>query len=297
MPFACSGTYTAPHRHPSQPFLSLPLYPIFFHLHNPHDDDKIVLPCLERTFQAITSSPLPSLSPMTIGSGAGLSLVFPLPFPFASPICFDFVFSFVFVLPGEGEGGFVKLLTLRKVGRRLGGDAFLRSAAAGMGGGRSGASSTSLALEDSWCHISSSSSGSASASAGSSSLSSSSSIAAPALASPPSFCASPLRLRVRGILNRARTSFLPRMRRLSSCTRSCHCRVVEQEGQEPDVGRMDGVVVESVSFFSVSRKWVARQVRCVALLQDGEGQTRVLAPDSGSADEQIVQAWVVARSD
>lgn len=72
---------------------------------------------------------------------------------------------------------------------------------------------------------------------------------------------------------------------------------MEQEGQEPDVGRMDDVVVESVSFFSVSRRCVARQVRCVVLLQDGERQTRVLAPDSGIADEQIVQAWGVARSD
>lgn len=289
MPFACSGTYTAPQRQPSHTFLLFPLYPIFFHLHLPRDDDKIVLSCLERTFQAITSSPLPSLSPMTIGSGAGLSLAFPFPFPLALAECL--VRVFVFVLPGEGEDGFVKLLTLRNVGRRLGGDAFSRSAAAEMGGGgRSGASSTSLALEDSRCQISSSSSGSASSSGGSSSLSSSSSsIAAPALASPPSFCASPLRLRVRGTLNKARISFSPRMRRLSSCTRSCHWRGVEQEGQDPAVGRMEGVVVLDFSFFSVSRKCVARQVRCVALLQDGEGQTRVLAPDSGSVDEQIVQ--------
>lgn len=71
---------------------------------------------------------------------------------------------------------------------------------------------------------------------------------------------------------------------------------MEQDGHEPAVGRMEVVVVEDFSFFSSSRKCVARHIRCVALLQACEGQTRVLAPDSGRADEQMVQAWAVVRS-
>ena len=77
---------------------------------------------------------------------------------------------------------------------------------------------------------------------------------------------------------------------------------MEQVGQVPVVGRREGVVVVALlislplaDFDSVARKCVARQVRWETLLQDGEGQMSVLAPEDGTAEEQRVQVWDVAR--
>lgn len=81
---------------------------------------------------------------------------------------------------------------------------------------------------------------------------------------------------------------------------------MEQEGQEPEVGRrevrvvviLSGLVVLALSplfalalssLRSVARKWVARQVRWVVLLQVEEGQMRVLAPEAGRGEVQRVQ--------
>ena len=87
------------------------------------------------------------------------------------------------------------------------------------------------------------------------------------------------------------------MRRLSSWTKGCQWRGVKQVGQVPVVGRREGVVVVLLEVGSgpVARKCVARQVRWETLLQDGAGQTRVLAPEVGMAEEQRVQVWGVAR--
>jgi len=63
-------------------------------------------------------------------------------------------------------------------------------------------------------------------------------------------------------------------------------------GQVPVVGRREGVPSLSLvvaGFGSVARKCVARQVRWETLLQEGEGQIRVLAPEAGMAEEQRVQ--------
>ena len=74
-----------------------------------------------------------------------------------------------------------------------------------------------------------------------------------------------------------------------------------QEGQEPVVGRREGVGVGVLLvnvfllLFSVLRKCVARQVRWVLLVQEEDGQVRVLAPESGSEDEQRVQFCDDAR--
>jgi hypothetical protein len=76
----------------------------------------------------------------------------------------------------------------------------------------------------------------------------------------------------------------------------CHCRVVEQEGQGPEVGRIEGVavsvfpvVVEVDVLVSDARKCVARQVRCVIAVQVCEGQRTVLAPEAGRRRVQSVQ--------
>ena len=66
-------------------------------------------------------------------------------------------------------------------------------------------------------------------------------------------------------------------------------------GQVPVVGRREGVSVFLVGFDSVARKCVARQVRWEMLLQEGEGQMSVLAPEEGMAEEQRVQVCGVAR--
>lgn len=74
-----------------------------------------------------------------------------------------------------------------------------------------------------------------------------------------------------------------------------------QEGQEPAVGRREGVGVGVLLvnvfllLFSVLRKCVARQVRWVLLVQEEDGQVRVLAPESGSEEEQRVQVCDDAR--
>ena len=65
-------------------------------------------------------------------------------------------------------------------------------------------------------------------------------------------------------------------------------------GQVPVVGRREGGLV-LLSLDSVARKWVARQVRWDTLLQDGDGQMSVLAPEAGMAEEQSVQVGGVAR--
>lgn len=65
-------------------------------------------------------------------------------------------------------------------------------------------------------------------------------------------------------------------------------------GQEPVVGRMEGALL--LVDFPEERKWVARQVRWVVLVQEFEGQIRVLAPDEGVGRQQRVQVWGVARS-
>jgi hypothetical protein len=70
---------------------------------------------------------------------------------------------------------------------------------------------------------------------------------------------------------------------------------VWQVGQEPTVGRREGVALLGFLRFSVLRKCVARQVRWVLLVQDDDGQVRVLAPESGSGEEQRVQFWEEAR--
>ena len=60
----------------------------------------------------------------------------------------------------------------------------------------------------------------------------------------------------------------------------------------PVVGRREGVLsllLLAVGFGSVARKCVARQVRWETLLQEGEGQIRVLTPEAGMAEEQRVQ--------
>lgn len=74
-------------------------------------------------------------------------------------------------------------------------------------------------------------------------------------------------------------------------------------GQVPVVGRREGsmavvlllLVVVVAGFGSVARKCVARQVRWETLLQDGEGQMRVLAPEVEIAEEQRVQVRGVER--
>jgi len=66
-------------------------------------------------------------------------------------------------------------------------------------------------------------------------------------------------------------------------------------GQEPVVGRREGVVLVVFLLFSVLRKWVARQVRWDLLSQVVDGQVRVLAPESGSGEEQSVQFSGEAR--
>lgn len=73
---------------------------------------------------------------------------------------------------------------------------------------------------------------------------------------------------------------------------------MEQVGQVPVVGRREGALVLLLFLFvSVARKCVARQVRWDTLLQEGEGQMSVLAPEVGMAEEQRVQVWGVERRD
>lgn len=61
-------------------------------------------------------------------------------------------------------------------------------------------------------------------------------------------------------------------------------------GHVPVVGRREGVLsFLVVGLGSVARKCVARQVRWETLWQEGEGQTSVLAPEVGMAEEQRVQ--------
>jgi hypothetical protein len=60
-------------------------------------------------------------------------------------------------------------------------------------------------------------------------------------------------------------------------------------GHVPVVGKREGVLVALAILGSVARKCLARQVRWETLLQEGEGQIRVLAPNVGIADEQRVQ--------
>jgi hypothetical protein len=66
-------------------------------------------------------------------------------------------------------------------------------------------------------------------------------------------------------------------------------------GQEPVVGRREGVMLVAALLFSVLRKWVARQVRWDLLSQVVDGQVSVLAPESGSGEEQSMQFSGEAR--
>ena len=68
-----------------------------------------------------------------------------------------------------------------------------------------------------------------------------------------------------------------------------------QVGQEPVVGRREGVLSVAFELFSVLRKWVARQVRWALLVQEDDGQVRALAPESGRGEEHSVQFSGVAR--
>ena len=68
-------------------------------------------------------------------------------------------------------------------------------------------------------------------------------------------------------------------------------------GQVPVVGRSEGVLsgLFLVGLGSVARKCLAKQVRWETLLQEGEGQIKVLAPEAGMVEEQRVQVCGAAR--